>query len=54
MGRQLREVRRALLPIAPVVADTKPVIPAPLSSPTPEPLPLKIEQRKQALKGKIR
>lgn len=52
MGRQLKEVRRALMPIAPQVADPSPVIPAPVSSMKPEPLSEKINQRKRALRGK--
>lgn len=52
MGRQMREVRRALLPIAPAVADPSPVIPAPVSVPKPEPLADKISQRRRTLKGK--
>jgi hypothetical protein len=52
MGRQLRELRRALLPIAPQVADPRPGIPAPVSVPQPEPLQEKIQQRKNALRGK--
>lgn len=52
MGRQLKELRRALQPIAPEVAEQSPVIPAPLIEPQPEPLTDRINQRRQALKGK--
>lgn len=52
MGRQMKELRRALIPIAPAVADTSPVVPAPLSSPPPVALPERVQQRKRALKGK--
>lgn len=53
MGRQLKEVRRALLPIAPQVADTRPDLPAPVAQPQPSPLPDRINQRRNALKGKV-